>query len=61
VTRPAATQTSAGRNDIAVVWPGKSAAPIIMAIYTTRAAGEAADDKAVARAATILARGLGRL
>jgi beta-lactamase class A len=50
-----------GANDIAVVWPGKSAAPIIMAIYTNRDAGEAADDKTVASVATILARGLGKL
>ncbi|WP_432929220.1 class A beta-lactamase [Microbispora sp. CA-135349] len=49
-------------NDIAVVWPGKGAAPIIMAIYTNRrAADDAGDDAVVARTATALARGLGRL
>ncbi|WP_327087933.1 class A beta-lactamase [Nonomuraea sp. NBC_01738] len=49
-------------NDIAIVWPGKSAAPIIMAIYTNRKTADAAYvDKVVARTATILARGLGRL
>ncbi|MFG1706794.1 class A beta-lactamase [Nonomuraea sp. M3C6] len=50
-----------GGNDIAVVWPAKAAAPIIMSIYTNRAAGAANDDKAVARTATILARALGKL
>ncbi|SDH45479.1 class A beta-lactamase [Nonomuraea jiangxiensis] len=50
-----------GANDIAVVWPKKTSAPIIMAVYTNRAQGVAGDDSAVARTATILARGLGRL
>ncbi|QFY11294.1 class A beta-lactamase [Nonomuraea phyllanthi] len=50
-----------GGNDIAVVWPGKGAAPIVMAVYTHRAAGQAGDDTAIARTATILARGLGEL
>lgn len=49
-------------NDIAVVWPGADAAPIIMAIYTNRAAADgAADNEVVAKTATVLARGLGRL
>ncbi|MBX6383225.1 MAG: class A beta-lactamase [Microbispora sp.] len=49
-------------NDIAVVWPAKGAAPIIMAIYTNRLAADgSADDTVVARTATLLARGLGRL
>ncbi|MGI5161675.1 class A beta-lactamase [Microbispora sp. CA-102843] len=49
-------------NDIAVVWPRGNAAPIIMAIYTHRAAaGGAADNTVVAQTATVLARGLGRL
>ncbi|WP_435867271.1 class A beta-lactamase [Streptosporangium canum] len=49
-------------NDIAVVWPGKSAAPIIMSIYTNRRAADApADDKVIADTAAILARGLGKL
>ncbi|WP_169981323.1 class A beta-lactamase [Microbispora sp. H10836] len=49
-------------NDIAVVWPEKGAAPIIMAIYTNRLAADGSgDDKVVAKTATVLARGLGRL
>ncbi|MEU6424939.1 class A beta-lactamase [Microbispora sp. NPDC046973] len=49
-------------NDIAVVWPAKGAAPIIMAIYTARLAADGAvDNTVIARAATVLARGLGRL
>ncbi|MEU8385249.1 class A beta-lactamase [Streptosporangium sp. NPDC048865] len=49
-------------NDIAIVWPGKASAPVIMSIYTNRtAAGAAVDDKVVADTATVLARGLGRL
>jgi beta-lactamase class A len=49
-------------NDIAIVWPGESAAPLIMAIYTNRRAADAAvDDTVVARTAAVLARGLGRL
>ena len=49
-------------NDIAVIWPAKGAAPIIMAIYTNRPAADAAvDQKAIADTAAILARGLGRL
>ncbi|MFC4009812.1 class A beta-lactamase [Nonomuraea purpurea] len=57
------TNATAGlANDIAVIWPKKSAAPIIMAIYTNRTAPDAtAGDKAIADTATILARGLGRL
>jgi beta-lactamase class A len=50
-----------GANDIAVVWPsGTSSAPIILAVYTHRTVA-AADDATVAKTATILARGLGRL
>ncbi|MEZ7127245.1 class A beta-lactamase [Nonomuraea sp. AD125B] len=49
-----------GANDIAVVWPDKAAAPIIMAVYTTRST-PAVDDKVLAKTATVLARGLGRL
>jgi beta-lactamase class A len=57
------TNATAGlANDVAVVWPGKSAAPIILSIYTNRSASDtAASDKAIASAATILARGLGRI
>lgn len=47
-------------NDIAVMWPGKAQAPIIMAIYTHRARG-GLDEAVIAKAATILARALGRL
>ncbi|GAB2931018.1 class A beta-lactamase [Nonomuraea fastidiosa] len=50
-------------NDIAIAWPsGRSGAPIILAIYTNRKeAGQPIDNKVIARTATILARGLGRL
>ncbi|GGO17497.1 beta-lactamase [Microbispora rosea subsp. aerata] len=49
-------------NDIAVVWPSEGAAPIIMAIYTNRLKADGSnDDSIVARTATVLARGLGRL
>ncbi|NJP28970.1 class A beta-lactamase [Microbispora sp. SCL1-1] len=49
-------------NDIAVIWPARNAAPIIMAIYTNRRAADGATaDSVVARTATLLARGLGRL
>lgn len=47
-------------NDVAVIWPGKAQAPIIMAIYTHRARG-GLDEAVIAKAATIVARGLGRL
>ncbi|MFI7698735.1 class A beta-lactamase [Nonomuraea sp. NPDC049480] len=50
-----------GGNDIAVIWPGKGAAPIVMAIYTNRTPGLATDEKTIAKTATILARGLGKL
>jgi len=50
-----------GGHDIAVIWPGKGAAPVIMTIYTNRTPGLAADDKVIARTATVLARGLGKL
>ncbi|GAA0377784.1 class A beta-lactamase BOR-1 [Microbispora corallina] len=49
-------------NDIALVRPGRTGAPIVMAVYTTRkAAGAPADEKVVAETAAVLARGLGRL
>ncbi|MFF5211148.1 class A beta-lactamase [Streptosporangium sp. NPDC000396] len=50
-----------GGNDIAVIWPEKGAAPIIMAVYTNRTPGLAADNATIAKTATILARGLGKL
>ncbi|GAA3466515.1 hypothetical protein GCM10018965_010670 [Nonomuraea roseola] len=50
-----------GGNDIAVIWPEKGAAPLIMAIYTHRTPGLATDNKTIAKTATILARGLGKL
>ncbi|MEV0613095.1 class A beta-lactamase [Nonomuraea sp. NPDC050404] len=50
-----------GANDIAVAWPsGRSAAPIILAVYTHRSVAKA-DDAVVAKTATILTRGLGKL
>lgn len=49
-------------NDIAIIWPGKSSAPIIMAIYTYRKAEDApVAEEVIAKTATILARGLGKL
>jgi beta-lactamase class A len=49
-------------NDIAIAWPKKGAAPIILAIYTNRPAADAAnDEKVIADTATILARGLGKI
>jgi beta-lactamase class A len=49
-------------NDIAVAWPGKSAAPVIIAVYTNGKAPEAAvNDEVIAKTATILARNLGKL
>ncbi|MFI6512314.1 class A beta-lactamase [Streptosporangium sp. NPDC050855] len=49
-------------NDIAVIWPRGSAAPVIMAVYTNRRAADGvADNTVIARTATVLARGLGRL
>ncbi|MEV0617777.1 class A beta-lactamase [Nonomuraea sp. NPDC050404] len=50
-----------GGNDLAVVWPGKSGAPIIMAVYTNRTPGLPTDNKTIAKTATILAEGLGKL
>jgi beta-lactamase class A len=50
-----------GGNDIAVIWPKKGAAPLIMAVYTNRTPGLPTDDEAIAKTATILARGLGKL
>jgi beta-lactamase class A len=50
-----------GGNDIAVIWPGKGAAPIIMAIYTNRTPGLPTDNTTIAKTATILARSLGKL
>ncbi|MFI6454447.1 class A beta-lactamase [Streptosporangium amethystogenes] len=56
------TSRYAAANDVAIVWPGTSAAPIIMSIYTNgRTADAALDNKVIADTATILARGLGRL
>ncbi|MFS1298145.1 class A beta-lactamase [Streptosporangium longisporum] len=50
-----------GGNDIAVIWPARGAAPVIMAIYTNRTPGLPTDDPTIAKTATVLARGLGRL
>lgn len=49
-------------NDIAIVWPAGAPAPLIMAIYTSRAKPDAAvDDTALARTSTVLAQSLGLL
>jgi beta-lactamase class A len=49
-------------NDIAVVWPGGSAAPVIMSIYTNREDVSApVNEKIVADTAAVLARALGKL
>ncbi|NUW46792.1 class A beta-lactamase [Nonomuraea rhodomycinica] len=50
-----------GGNAIAVIWPGKDAAPIVMAVYTNRTPGLPIDEKTIAKTATVLARGLGKL
>ncbi|NUR90455.1 MAG: class A beta-lactamase [Nonomuraea sp.] len=51
-----------GASDIAVIWPDKGASPIVMAVYTTRNSASAPmSEPTIARTATILARGLGRL
>ncbi|TDE46236.1 class A beta-lactamase [Nonomuraea mesophila] len=50
-----------GGNDIAVVWPKKGAAPVIMSIYTNRTKGLPTDNPTIAKTATILARALGKL
>jgi beta-lactamase class A len=54
--------TYGAANDIAVAWPAKNSAPLVIAIYTTRrAAGAPSDEKVIADTAAIVARGLGRL
>ncbi|MBN6051884.1 class A beta-lactamase [Nonomuraea sp. RK-328] len=50
-----------GGNAIAVIWPGKGVAPIVMAVYTNRTPGLPIDEKTIAKTATVLARGLGKL
>ncbi|GAA2873200.1 PEN family class A beta-lactamase, Bpc-type [Streptosporangium fragile] len=60
--RTGTTSAYGATNNIAVVWPTKDAAPIIMAIYTNRrVAGAPNDEKVIADTATVLARGLGKL
>ncbi|MBF8190404.1 class A beta-lactamase [Nonomuraea sp. K274] len=55
------TNAEAGlANDIAVAWPAKGAAPVILSIYTNRKA-TSVDDEVIAETAEILARGLGKL
>ncbi|MCK2217359.1 class A beta-lactamase [Actinomadura sp. ATCC 31491] len=49
-----------GANDIAVVWPAKGAAPVVLAVYTTRST-PSVDNTVIAKTATVLARGLGKL
>jgi beta-lactamase class A len=47
-------------SDIAIAWP-PSGAPVILAVYIRRGAADAAvDDAAIAKAAALLVRGLGR-
>ncbi|WP_233507545.1 class A beta-lactamase [Spongiactinospora gelatinilytica] len=47
-------------NDVAVIWPAKAAAPIVMAVYTSRKAAEAdAEEEVLAKTAAILVRALG--
>ncbi|MBB5081608.1 class A beta-lactamase [Nonomuraea endophytica] len=53
------TEIGAG-NDIAVAWPGKSGAPIIISVYTNREQ-PSVDNTVIAKTATILARALGRV
>lgn len=54
--------TYATANDIAVVWPAPDAPPIVLVVYTHRHTRDATVDNAVvARTATVLAQGLGRL
>ncbi|MFC4015022.1 class A beta-lactamase [Nonomuraea purpurea] len=50
-----------GGNAIAVIWPAKGAAPIVMAVYTNRTPGLPTDNATIAKTATVLARGLGKL
>ncbi|RAY16562.1 class A beta-lactamase [Actinomadura craniellae] len=48
-------------SDIAIAWP-PSGAPVVIAIYTYRTApGGTVDDRVLARTASLLARGLGRI
>ncbi|MFI9550347.1 class A beta-lactamase [Nonomuraea endophytica] len=53
------TEIGAG-NDIAVAWPDKSGAPIIISVYTNREQ-PSVDNTVIAKTATILARALGRI
>ncbi|WP_066369647.1 class A beta-lactamase [Herbidospora mongoliensis] len=54
--------TYGSANDYAIIWPKGSTKPIIMAIYTNRTAKNGtADETVIAKAATIAARGLGKL
>ncbi|GAB1823383.1 class A beta-lactamase [Herbidospora sp. RD11066] len=54
--------TYGSANDYAIIWPKGSTKPIIMAIYTNRTAKNGtADESVIAKAATIAARGLGKL
>ncbi|MEU6713549.1 class A beta-lactamase [Nonomuraea sp. NPDC046802] len=50
-----------GGNAIAVIWPAKGAAPIVMAVYTHRTPGLPTDNATIAKTATVLAKGLGKL
>jgi beta-lactamase class A len=49
-------------NDVAIVWPPGSDAPIILSVFTNRTADDTPhDDKVIASTATALAKALGRL
>ncbi|MFC6880271.1 MULTISPECIES: class A beta-lactamase [Actinomadura] len=49
-------------NDIAIVWPPRSNAPLILSVLTNRATdGVPHDDKVIASTATALAKALGKL
>ncbi|MFF9203873.1 class A beta-lactamase [Streptomyces sp. NPDC014986] len=49
-------------NDLAIVWPPGSDAPLVLSVFTNRSHDNTAhDDKAIASAATALATALGRL
>jgi beta-lactamase class A len=48
-------------NDIAIVWPAGSDAPLILSVFTNRDRPMPNDDKVIAFTATALAKALGRL
>jgi beta-lactamase class A len=49
-------------NDIAIVWPPGSTAPIVLSVFTNRTIDNTPhDDKVIASTATALAKALGRV